>query len=196
MRIFIIFLILIFSNQSLTKADDIRDFEIEGISIGDSALKFFTQEQIIKNSRNDHYTNSKYTPVQNDFFDFFKKYDAVDFNFKTNDSKFIIVSLSGVILYDDKDIEKCYVKMKEIISELDIAFSNLEQTDIGTSVHPSPKNKSKKSTYTYKYYDFSNGDMISVTCYDYSKEHGSQDHLNVNLQTKEFGKWLSYEAYK
>ena len=34
---------------------------------------------------------------------------------------------------------------------------------------------------------FSNGDMISVTCYDYSKEHGSQDHLNLNLQTKEFG---------
>ena len=41
-----------------------------------------------------------------------------------------------------------------------------------------------------KYFYFSNGDMISVTCYDYSKEHGSQDHLNLNLQTKEFGEWL------
>ena len=154
MRIFIAVLVLIFNFYSLAKADDIKDFEIEGISIGDSALEFFTKEQIIKNSRNDHYTNKKYKPVQNDFFDFFKKYDAVDFNFKTNDSKFIIVSLSGVILYDDKDIESCYVKMKEIISDLDNAFSNLEQTDIGTSIHPSPKNKSRKSTYTYKYYDF------------------------------------------
>ena len=196
MRIFIAVLVLIFNFYSLAKADDIKDFEIEGISIGDSALEFFTKEQIIKNSRNDHYTNNKYTPVQNDFFDFFKKYDAVDFNFKTNDSKFIIVSLSGVILYDDKDIESCYVKMKEIISDLDNAFSNLEQTDINTDIHPSPKNKSRKSTYTYKYYDFNNGDMISVTCYDYSKEHGSQDHLNINLQTKEFGNWLTYEAYE
>ena len=36
MRIFLSILILIFSFQSWTKADDIRDFEIEGISIGDS----------------------------------------------------------------------------------------------------------------------------------------------------------------
>ena len=196
MRILISVLILIFSFQSLTNADDISEFEIEGMSIGDSALKFFTQKQIIKNSRDDHYTNNKYTPVQNDFLDFFKIYDAVDFNFQTNDSNFTIVSLSGVIIYDDNNIENCYPKMKEIIRDLEVEFSNLDQSEISTDIHPSPKNKSRKSTYTYKYFYFSNGDMISVTCYDYSKEHGSQDHLNLNLQTKEFGDWLTYEAYK
>tara|TARA_X000000368_G_C22788626_1_gene604877 strand:- start:83 stop:673 length:591 start_codon:yes stop_codon:yes gene_type:complete len=196
MRILISVLILIFSFQSLSNADDISEFEIEGMSIGDSALKFFTQKQIIKNSRDDHYTNNKYTPVQNDFLDFFKIYDAVDFNFQSNDSDFTIVSLSGVIIYDDNNIENCYPKMKEIIRDLEVEFSNLDQSEIGTKIHPSPKNKSRKSTYTYKYFYFSNDDMISVTCYDYSKEHGSQDHLNLNLQTKEFGDWLTYEAYK
>ena len=188
-------IVLIFSFQSLTKADDIRDFEIEGIALGDSALQFFSKNQIIKNSRDDHYVNNKYTPVQNDYFDFFQTYDAVDFNFRTNDSKFIIESLSGIIIYHNKPIENCYAKMKEIISDLDAEFSNLEKTDIKTSIHPSPKNKSRKSTYTHVYYNFNNGDSISVTCYDYSKEHGSQDHLNVNLQTKEFGDWLIYDAY-
>ena len=48
MRIFISVLILILGFQSMVKADDIKDFEIEGISIGDSALKFFTKDQIIK----------------------------------------------------------------------------------------------------------------------------------------------------
>ena len=38
---FLLILILTFSFQSLTKADDIRDFEIEGMSIGDSAIRFF-----------------------------------------------------------------------------------------------------------------------------------------------------------
>ena len=38
MRNFLLILILTFSFQSLSKADDIRDFEIEGISIGDSLL--------------------------------------------------------------------------------------------------------------------------------------------------------------
>ena len=61
MRILITVLVLIFNLHSWTKADDIKDFEIEGISIGDSALKFFTKAQIIKNSRKDHYTNNKYT---------------------------------------------------------------------------------------------------------------------------------------
>ena len=50
MRVFIAVLVLIFSLQSWTKADDISDFEIEGISIGDSALDFFSESEIKKNS--------------------------------------------------------------------------------------------------------------------------------------------------
>ena len=46
MRVFIAVLALIFSFQSLTKADDIRDFEIEGLSIGDTLLQFATKEEI------------------------------------------------------------------------------------------------------------------------------------------------------
>ena len=47
MRIFLTVLILTFSLQSLTKADDIRDFEIEGMSIGDSALDYFSEEFLL-----------------------------------------------------------------------------------------------------------------------------------------------------
>ena len=35
---FLIFVILIISFQSWVKADDIKDFQIEGVSIGDSLL--------------------------------------------------------------------------------------------------------------------------------------------------------------
>ena len=47
MKIFILILILIFSYQSWTKASDIRDFEIEGMSIGDSMLEYFDRNEII-----------------------------------------------------------------------------------------------------------------------------------------------------
>ena len=40
MRLFIAVFILILNLQSWTKADDIRDFAIEGMSIGDSLLNF------------------------------------------------------------------------------------------------------------------------------------------------------------
>ena len=38
MKTFILIFLLFISFQSLTKSDDISDFEIEGISIGDNAL--------------------------------------------------------------------------------------------------------------------------------------------------------------
>ena len=44
-RLLIIF-ILTLNFQSWTKADDISDFEIEGLSIGDSLLNYFTINEI------------------------------------------------------------------------------------------------------------------------------------------------------
>ena len=48
MKRLLLILILTLSFQSWTKADDIRDFEIEGISVGDSLLDYFTKEEIKK----------------------------------------------------------------------------------------------------------------------------------------------------
>ena len=50
MRVFLAVLVLIFSFQSWTKADDIRDFEIERMSIGDSLLDYMTIDEIKQNT--------------------------------------------------------------------------------------------------------------------------------------------------
>ena len=44
MRVFLLLLVLILSVQSWTKADDIKDFEIEGLSI-DSLLNFASKKK-------------------------------------------------------------------------------------------------------------------------------------------------------
>ena len=46
MRIFLSIIILIFGLQSWTKADDIRDFQIEGMSIGDSLIDYYNKDEI------------------------------------------------------------------------------------------------------------------------------------------------------
>ena len=62
MRIIIIIIIFFINIQLLSKADDIRDFEIEGISIGDSLLDHFTEKEIKENiSYNYEETNKKFT---------------------------------------------------------------------------------------------------------------------------------------
>ena len=46
-------------------ADDIKDFEIEGISLGDSLLEFYS-EKYIKNKAKDYgYSNNDFIPVAN-----------------------------------------------------------------------------------------------------------------------------------
>ena len=61
MRVFIAVLVLIFSLQSWTKADDIRDFQIEGISVGDSLLDFMSENEIKQKIQitKDHYNYLK-----------------------------------------------------------------------------------------------------------------------------------------
>ena len=41
MRLIFVVLVLTFGFQSWTNADEISDFQIEGMSIGDSALEYF-----------------------------------------------------------------------------------------------------------------------------------------------------------
>ena len=43
---FLIILVLIFNLPNLSIADDIRDFQIEGMSLGDSLLDYFSEEEI------------------------------------------------------------------------------------------------------------------------------------------------------
>ena len=84
-KLFII--IIIFINfQSWTKADDIRDFQIEGMSIGDSALDYFTKEQIKKAL----YSKSKKFARSEHNLENSKNYDNFRFHYKTKDKKIII----------------------------------------------------------------------------------------------------------
>ena len=49
MKRLLLILFLTLSFQTLTKADDVSDFQIEGMSIGDSLLDFYSENEI-KNS--------------------------------------------------------------------------------------------------------------------------------------------------
>ena len=110
MKRFLLILILTLSFQSWTKADDISDFEIEGMSIGDSALDYFSVEKILKNKRNYGYKSNKFYAVG--FYENLKKYDSLDLHFKTGDKKYLIYSISGASFFKKK-ISDCYKKKKK-----------------------------------------------------------------------------------
>ena len=187
MKILLTLFVLLFSSSIV--AEDISDFQIEGISIGDSALKFFTENEINKNSFN-YFKDKTYTPVQNNGPLFFKTYDAVDFAYKTNDKKYEIVRLSGILFYDD-NIEFCYPKMEEIIYELKKLFNKSQFTELIVKDHRNdPETNPKKKTKVTEIVGSLDRGIVQVACYDYSAKHGSQDHLSVTIKTLEYNNFL------
>lgn len=114
-------LILVLTFQTPSWTDDIRDFEIEGMSLGDSALDFATKEEIEKKKLNGFiYPNKKFYSVT---FrpDKLKIYDGLQFHLKADDKKYIIYDIMGQIYYED-NIDECYKKKDEIYNKLSEIF--------------------------------------------------------------------------
>jgi len=189
MRVFLLVLVLIFSFQSLTKADDIRDFEIEGMSIGDSLLDYFSKNEIINGIRNYGYPVGFYASGFRE--DFFEIYNTIEIHLKNNDNKYIIYALDGLIFY--KNINVCYKKMNEIETDLSQQFSNIIKNDQGIVKHSA--DNSGKSTVKRISWKFDNGDLVALECYYWSKQIKKKypswsNHLRISFTKKELDDWL------
>ncbi len=198
MRVFIAVLVLILNLQSWTKADDISEFEIEGMSIGDSLLDYFSEEEIKEEEKDAYVWKKKF--LINGFYKHssFKIYDRVQFAYKKNDNKYIIYGLDGNIFYRS-NIEECYQKKDEIVKEISqVLKDSVEKLDTGTNNHDGDKSGKSKSTVVEFWFD--NGDLARVICTDWSKkleeENNYWDDLAVILNSKEYADFLMNEAYK
>ena len=125
MKKFLAILILTLTFQAPSLANDIRDFKIEGMSIGDSALDFFSEEEI-KNNLKNYYNDKTYSVAEIEFLPSFKVYDAIQIHFKTLDRNYVIHSISGFIDYPN-NIHECYDKKNKIFDEIAFLFQNLQK---------------------------------------------------------------------
>ena len=195
MKRLLLILILTFSFQTLTKADDIRDFEIEGMSIGDSLLKFINEKEILNNKMNYLYKNDKYFSISiNDSF-YLKTYDFIEIYLKKNDKKYIIYSIDAANFFDDK--KKCLSNMDEIKDDISDLFVSRVRQNKKKIIHPS--DPSDKSIYYRTSWKIKNRDFIAIECVfwsqDFKDKHNFGDHLRISVTKKEIDDWLMNEAY-
>ena len=125
MKRLLLILILTLNFQTLTKADDIRDFQIEGMSIGDSALDYFSESEIKSNEMN-YYRKKDFTPV------WIKSstsnnYDGFQFHYKNSDKNYRIHAVSGIKYFTK--IKNCHKKMTKIDIEFTNIFKNANRSD-------------------------------------------------------------------
>ena len=116
-----IFLGLLWCNAGF--ADDISDFEIAGMSIGDSLLDYMSEEEIKENAINVYEDNKFIVSVYNKSYEI---YDDVAIEYKSNDKKYKIHGLQGMI-YFRNNIESCYKKQDEVEKEISLMFEEIKK---------------------------------------------------------------------
>ena len=180
MKIFFTLFVLFFSSSVL--AEDISDFQIEGMSIGDSLLDYFSEEEIKNNIRN-YYNDVKFSTSEFDNISWLTLYDSIGISFKTED--YAIYEIIGYIHYS-KNINDCYQKMDEIIESINNVVPNVNKSSKKTRNLEQDKSGNSKLTFVEFYFD---SGRSQVGCYDWSIEKGWMDHLRVAIALDEFIDW-------
>ena len=188
MRIFLTVLILILSFQSWTKADDIRNLEIEGMSIGNSLLNFYSKNEIKESTKNYYPKSKKYYDLS--IFSKKKNYDAMGFVILDKDKNYIIQSLQGRIIFED--INDCLKKKDLIVNDIKKTITIISRTDHEINY---PQYANSKAIISELDVD---GGRVRVWCDDMSiemKEQGIAPGLAVSISPHEFLVWLNLQAY-
>ena len=191
MKNFILIIVLIFNLQSFAKAGDVQDFEIEGISVGNSAFKFFSKSEIDK-QKNYVYKSKKYAMYGKDLEN--SNFDMVLIEF-IDSGNYIVNSVIGKIFYNKNNFNECSKQENIILAELKDQFkNNASYTNHGVLPHEGdPSGKSKGSWHTFDLNDGSG--IIYLECMDWAEDTGKWDNLRVTIFNKEFNDFLQTEAY-
>ena len=187
MKILLTLFVLLFSSSVF--AEDISDFEIEGMSIGDSLLDYFNEEKIQKSIDNFQST-PEYTWVL--FGESFKTYDALEITFKTKDKNYIIEGIAGAIYYPN-DMINCKQKQTEV-KNIFLDLFPLQKPIYDEGIHPlDTSGLSKFYRHAFAVNPSSPYYEIMVNCFDLSKEmekKGYQDSFNIIIHTNELDDYL------
>ena len=192
MKIFLSILFLILTFLSTSYADDIENFEIEGISIGENLSKKMSKKEIKQNTINYFNDTRQYYIVG--MVNNLNQYDQLEFYLKTSDKNYEIKSIVAGIYFND--LNACLEKKKLVVNDLDQIFSDIEKVSGKKKHEADPKGNS------YHYIDQYNIDFpthIRVECTEFSKEMidsgMATNSLNIVVMTKEINDWI-YSGYK
>ena len=170
-----------------SQADDISEFEIEGMSIGDSLLDYFSELEI-KNFKN--YDNLP-SNMRFRISEFYSKdgmkmdlYDGMQIYYKPEDKKFILHGLNGFFYCSNKT--KCKKTYKNIVNDISRTFENLRGKE---SSYKHTDDKSGKSIVTSLLFEVDNG-TVSIHYTDWSEEVKFHDNVSVEAVTTDLLKWM------
>ena len=195
LRVFISIIILIFSSQSLTKADDISELLIEEMSVGDSLLQYMSIDEIKEefSITKNHYVYLrkplKYREVY--LYKNFENYDAVSFFVNPNDANLTILAIRGLNPFINK-MDKCLNKRSDIAKEIEKIISKYSKDESNFKSSLDTSGRSIRNNLTYI---LPSGDEILLSCNDWEetlrKKNNWSEGISVMIWRKEIVDWFS-----
>jgi hypothetical protein len=198
---------LFFLSSPSAFADDISDFQIEGISIGDSLLDYMTEEEILKEIEvnKDNYSylkeSNKYAevylfqnfPTYNGGLSFFIKNNSTNKYISNKNEKYTILSVRGKISYIE-DFDGCKQKRGEIVEIVSGMFPNAQKLEQINKYNADP---SGNSIFDTVFFVFDSGDQIDVYCTNIEEnfriKNNSSEGLSVLIGSSEVIRWTHNE---
>ena len=188
-HLFLYLFFILFTPHTPSLADDIRDFQIEGLSVGDSLLEYMSQTEITNNKVNEYHSKSKFIVIN---YPQANTYYYLYIYVKRNDENYKIHLLRGMNQVKNKS--SCLKNKKEIVQVMKSLFTN-------ATFHETKQNHYyyKKAKQYISQFDFGKegkySDGARVECLIISKEeqkkYNTFSTLEVIIQYgDELGRWL------
>jgi len=197
------FIILILALQQPSLADGIRDFKIEGMSIGDSALDYFDEKQLENGEQGWH--NYSYNEYSTSFMPGKGIYDWFLISYKNDDYNFKIEALVGGLEKTNYDNKECNNNLDAVALNMSELLKNSKQenkkkyelTTDASQTYPF----TGKSTVTSLSFNFLDEGKIILACYNMDKEDNQntsflpttfnpKDSFRINVRSHIFENYL------
>jgi len=178
---FLIILLTTFQNPSL--ADDIKNFQIERMSIGDSALNYFSETELEDNEQGWH--NYNYNEYSTSFMPGKGIYSWFLVSYRNNDYNFKIEALVGGLKKKNYDNKECNNNLDAAALNMSKLFKNAKQEDKkryelttdAARVYPF----TGKSAVTSISFNFPDDGTIIIACYNMDKKANQIGFITSNL---------------
>ena len=199
----IVVLGLLLSTSAYT--DDIKDFQIENISIGDSALDYFTESKLEDGELD--WFNYSYKEFATSLVSGKGIYDWFKISYKSDDDNFTIEGLVGIVVKKKYDDAECNKEIDSAALNISWLFKNTKKgkKQLYKVIYNPRKifqepNPSGKSIATSISFDFKDEGKIILSCYNMDeatnqidspiKDINQFDTFRIDIRSKVFTHYL------
>ena len=204
-KLLILLFSLFFLSSPSVFADDISDFSIEGISIGDSLLDYMSEDEIfaeIEVSKNRYlHLKEPYKYAEVDLPKNFPMYDhglsVLIKNNSTNkyisnvNEKYTILFIRGMSNYIE-DFDGCLQERNEVAEIVSGMFPNAFKSEATSKYRGDP---SGNSIVDYIFFKYDSGDKVSIYCDDVEEtlrlKKNWREGLSVSIFSAETVSWIN-----